>query len=91
MSPKQRDLARHALGLPNPRRCSYRNHFVAGPGHADYQDWMVMTIRGDAKRRVGDPITGGDDLFTLTQAGAERALDPGETLDPEDFPACSSP
>jgi hypothetical protein len=87
MSPKQRDLARHALGLPNVLRRSHRNHFVAGPDHDDYQDWMVLVVRGDAKRRLGNPLTGGDDLFTLTRAGAERALDPGESLDPEDFPS----
>ncbi len=30
LTPKQRELARHALGLPNKMRMSYRNRFVAG-------------------------------------------------------------
>lgn len=81
------DLARHALGLPNPRKRSYRNHFVAGPGHDDYEDWMVMVGMGVAMRRHGDAMTGGDDLFFLTRNGAHAALKKGESLDPEDFPA----
>ena len=42
--------ARHA-GLPNDRKVSYRNHFVAGPGHSDYQDWLEMVEARLAKRR----------------------------------------
>lgn len=33
-----------------------------------------------------DELTGGDDLFRLTVAGARAALQPGERLCPEDFP-----
>ena len=35
MSAAQIELARHALGLPNKMRMSYRNRFVAGHGHVD--------------------------------------------------------
>ncbi|MDI9847337.1 hypothetical protein QM467_04590 [Rhodoblastus sp. 17X3] len=87
MSPEQRELARHALGLPNPRRKSYRNHFVTGPGGDDYAIWMAMVGEGYARRRAGNELTGGDDLFTLTQTGAEAALNAHEKLDAEDFPA----
>ncbi|CUA90167.1 hypothetical protein Ga0061061_11193 [Chelatococcus sambhunathii] len=88
LTERQRHLARHALGLPNRSRRSYRNHFVAGPGHGDYDDWMAMVSAGAARRRDGStsPLTGGDDLFWLTADGARAGLARGEKLDPEDFP-----
>lgn len=86
MSPEQRELARHALGLPNKRRRSYRNHFVTGEGSTDHPHWVAMVGAGEAWRRPGSPLTGGDDLFGLTRLGAEAALDKREGLDPEDFP-----
>lgn len=87
MTPAQKELARHALGLPNARRLSYRNHFVAGEGHGDFTNWLAMVEAGEAKRRKGNALTGGDDLFWLTKAGAEAALNSRERLDPEDFPS----
>lgn len=80
MTPTQRELARHALGLPNKMRKSYRNRFVAGAGHGDYGDWTQMAADGNAEMRVGDS------LFWLTEQGARQALDQGEVLDEEDFP-----
>jgi hypothetical protein len=87
MNEKQIELARHALGLNGKARCSYRNYFSAGPGHSDYLDWLAMVEVGDARRRESVKGFGGDDLFHLTKAGAEKALLPGERLDPDDFPA----
>ena len=86
LSLAQRDLARHALGLPNKARKSYRNHFVCGPGHDDFDNWVAMVAEGAAKRRAGSALTGGDDLFRLTRGGAEAALNKGERLDAEDSP-----
>lgn len=86
MDTASRELARHALGLPNRRRKSYRNHFVAGDGHSDWVRWNEMVASGFAIRRKGGPLTGGDDLFRLTKVGALAALDKGESLCPEDFP-----
>lgn len=86
LTDKQRELARHALGLPNARRQSYRNHFVTGPGSSDYVAWQAMVAAGFATRRAGSPLTGGDDLFRLNRAGAELALIGRERLCPEDFP-----
>ena len=85
MTPVQRDLARHALGLPNKRNRSYRNHFVTGEGCDDHKHWLELVSVGFAKRRKGSALTGGDDLFLLTKTGATDALAPGESLDPEDF------
>jgi hypothetical protein len=83
MTETQRELARHALGLGNGRVRSYRNHFVTGPGSTDHPHWLAMVEAGYATRRAGSELTGGDDLFMLTNAGAEEALDPGELLDRE--------
>jgi hypothetical protein len=85
MTPEQIDLARHALGLPNARRRSYRNHFVTGPGTADYEHWKAMVSAGLATRHPPSQITGGDDWFRLTHEGALQALRAGERLDAEDF------
>lgn len=82
---KQRDLIRHALGLTR-QRISYRNHFVTGEGSDDYPEWMKMVEIGAARRRKGNAITGGDDVFYVTWAGANVAKNENERLDTEDFP-----
>ncbi|MER8591490.1 hypothetical protein NKH33_07785 [Mesorhizobium sp. M1182] len=89
MTPAQKDLARHALGLPNRQRRSYRNHFVTGSGGNDHREWMALVEAGHAWRRAGSELTGGSDLFRLTRAGAELVLEKRESLDPEAFPAVS--
>lgn len=89
MTFEQKELARHALGLPNKKRTSYRNHFVTGPGTEDYEPWMQMVMDGNANHRNATQmgwVTGNMDLFWLTRRGAELALGPNEDLDPEDFP-----
>lgn len=86
MTPEQRDLARHALGLDGRRKRSYRNYFVTGSGASDHAAWMAMRDAGLAWRRQVNQLTGGDDLFGLTLNGARAALEPGETLCSEDFP-----
>lgn len=82
LTPSERDLARHALGLPNSRRRSYRNRYFAPPGSESHVIWSALVARGLAEmsRRPRN------DFFCLTRVGAEAALEPGETLDPEDFP-----
>lgn len=86
MTEEQRELARHALGLRNGKKASYRNHFVCGPGHSDFDNWQAMTDAGQAKRHGPKALFGGDYCFVLTAAGAQAVLEPGERLDPEDFP-----
>lgn len=78
MKPRQIELARHALGLKQGSRVSYRNYFAADEGHADYRDWMAMV--------AGDYAVHGTRAFGLTLKGARAALLPGEQLSPEDFP-----
>lgn len=86
MTPEQRELARHALGLPNDRNMSYRNRFCAGTGHDDLPDWCAMVFRGWAAASAPQKSLGGDRMFWLTMDGANLAINPGERLDPEDFP-----
>lgn len=86
MTPAQIELARHALGLGNGRKVSYRNHYVTGPGGDDYDNWQAMVSAGLARRRDGNQLSGGDDVFWLTETGARGALKPREKLDPKDFP-----
>ena len=82
MTPAQKKLARHALGLDSPgaRGRSYRNRFFCGVTHHDWQD---MVRAGYAKHNGG---VGHESMFYLTEAGARAALNRGEKLDPEDFP-----
>jgi len=83
-------LARHALGLVDGRKVSYRNHFVCGPGHSDFDKWERMVVIGDARRFGPSPLYGGDYMFRLTHKGARSVLREGERLDPEDFPEAAT-
>ena len=85
MTDDLRELARHALGLPNDLPRSYRNRFVTGPG-GDGHAWDRLVTAGLAKKRSGETLPfGGSDFYWLTREGAVSALEPGETLCPEDF------
>ncbi len=86
MTETQKELARHALGLPNKRRKSYRNHYVVRGCGDDHVQWMEMVSSGEARRWPPSELTGGDDLFRLTRSGAMCALLPRERLSAEDFP-----
>jgi len=82
---EQRELARHALGLPNDRRRSYRNRYYVAPGAPAWWSWRALVDAGLALFEAG-PACRGSDLFMLTRTGAEAALAPSESLDLEDFP-----
>lgn len=65
-------ILRHAFGVGDGGlEHRYRNHFVTGEGGADHQHCMVLVARGYMVHRAGNPITGGDDLFMVTDAGRE--------------------
>jgi hypothetical protein len=85
VTPKQRELIRHALGLPNDRNESYRNHFCAGLGHDDWKDWLDMVARGLAVRRESGNW-GGDSMFHVKLETALFVREPHEHLSPEDVP-----
>ncbi len=80
----QRAMARHALGLTDGRKVSYRNRYVVGIGTTQEAEWNALVQVGGAERgQNGIAVVG----FCLTAAGANAALDRGESLDCEDFPA----
>jgi hypothetical protein len=84
MTPKQKKLAREALGLPNRRRTSCRNFFVAARESGGPSDtWFRMVDAGYAVsgRPYQETI-----VFHLTPPGALQVLEEGEALDPDDFP-----
>lgn len=89
LTPRERELARHALGLPNERRQSSRNRFYAPVGSEQNEMLSRLVPQGLCECRrsvVIRPRRVKHDFFTLTRAGAEAALEAGETLDEEDFP-----
>lgn len=90
MTPKQIELARHALGFREEVRKSYRNHFCAGDDHPDFPDWLALVEAGDALAHRPPGFDGKYHIFHLTRQGAEKVLLPGERLDPEDFPGWST-
>ena len=83
MTRRQRQLARHALGLPNRHRTSFRNYYLAAYAPGVYDVWSAMEDAGLAE---GGAIRNGARPFWLTHKGALAALETGETLCPEDFP-----
>ncbi len=88
LSERERYLARSALGLQyNDQKRSYRNGFVIPVGSDDFIVWCRMEDRGLAEGFVGNPHKMW--CFRMTRLGAEAALRPGESLDPEDFPAAT--
>lgn len=83
MTPRQRALARHALGLPNRKNKSYRNRFYIHPHGEDFSNWEDMQMRGEAF--TADILNNEDHLFCLTLKGAKIVLEGKEELDTEDF------
>lgn len=82
VTPAQIKLARHALGLPNDRKRSYRNRYFTPIGSAAYVEWCDMVADGKARgKEDGSPQA----FFWLRVEGATEACEPGETLDMEDF------
>lgn len=83
MNPKQLEMARHALGFPNKKNTSNRNHYCVGSGCDGHEEWMDLVSGGMAVRRTG-PLWGGDDMFHLTLRGALMARGPKEHISREE-------
>lgn len=87
---KQREMARHALGLDYHQmpKVSFRNRYVCPE---DNEHWQDMVSKGYAIFAPAAKVPfGGNAIFYLTRKGAELALDKGDSLDPEDFPPISA-
>jgi hypothetical protein len=72
LSDEKRHILRHALGLERGSR-EYRNHFVTGPGSSDYANCEDLVGAGLMTKRPGHALSGGDPVYTVTEAGKMAA------------------
>jgi hypothetical protein len=76
----QLHILQHAIGAdehgrPKSKTPGYhRNHFVTGEGSKDFADCVALVERGWMSRTPGNAITGGADVFRVTEAG-RRGID----------------
>lgn len=61
---------KHALGAGKGRP-GWRNYFVTGPGSDDYDDCEALVAAGLMKKRSGGPLSGGDPVYSVTDAGQD--------------------
>lgn len=69
----QREILRHALGLGR-NSDAYRNYFVTGPGSDDYADCEALVAAGLMTKRSGGPLSGGDPVYRVTDAGQDALV-----------------
>lgn len=71
---KRLAILRHSLGLKSDGTGrAYRNHFVTGPGSDDYDACMALVASGHMTRRAGNTLSGGNDIFFVTESGRAAA------------------
>lgn len=76
VTPYQLQLLHHTLGVNPERRNSYRNHFVAGPGHQDMEHLEVLVATGYMTRGYRPAFLEDDDVvFQCTDTGRTYALE----------------
>lgn len=64
------EILRHTIGADKyGNRRSDRNYFITGPRTTDYPACVDLVERGLMCRTPGNEITGGSDVFRLTDAG----------------------
>jgi hypothetical protein len=62
-------ILQHSLGVDQfGRGRQYRDHFVAGPGHEDYETCVGATAKG-LMRHFEQPNVVGGHIFIVTDAG----------------------
>lgn len=70
VDPRELHILQHALGVDQyGRGDQYRSHFVTGDGSDDHPACMSLVAAGLMRRHAGSEMTGGDDLFRVTEAG----------------------
>lgn len=76
ISQQQLDLLHHTLGLRPDQRKSYRNHYVAGPGHYAMPDLeALVTLELMARGRTPAFCDPTDVVFHVTEEGERYALE----------------
>jgi len=76
LDPKMLHVLRHSLGIGEQGRGAiYRNHFVAGAGSADHETCLHLVSLGYMHHRANwsSALTGGDDLFVVSDEGKRAA------------------
>lgn len=69
-------ILQHSLGLDEfARGVPYRNHFVTGPGSDGHALCVAMIEQGLMTRTKGNAITGGADVFRVTDAGRRYVVE----------------
>lgn len=67
------EILQHALGLRQHGDRAYRNHYVTGPGSADFDSCRELVNAGLMIDRGTGELFGGGRCFTVTAAGREIA------------------
>ena len=90
MTPKQREIMKHALGVGRGSP-GWRNHFVTGPGSDDYADCEALVAAGLMTKRSGGPLSGGDPVYRVTDAGQDALVGRPKTPNaPHEGPGAAS-
>jgi len=83
MDAQQLHILRHALGVGETGHGTpSRKHFVTGEGSDDYASCLALVSSGHMERHRGSLLTGGGDLFLVTDLGAQAAIRPRPRLTP---------
>jgi hypothetical protein len=81
MSAVQLHILQHALGLnefglpKDGQRAGHRNYFVTGEGSTDFPHCVALVQQGLMTQTHGNSITGGDDVFRVTEAGKQHVAE----------------
>ena len=73
-SAEQLHILRHSLGI-NHGDEMYRNHFCTNEATVDWPHCTALVEMGLMTRQKGGTLTGGDDVFFVTDEGKQVALD----------------
>jgi hypothetical protein len=66
---RQLGLMRHALGISEDTRTSYRNYFAASPNCDDHAEWLTMVENGYATNHGPKPHYADLVFFSVTEKG----------------------
>lgn len=67
---EQLSILQHSLGVDQHGQGSqFRNHFCTGPGTTDYPRCQALAAQGLMTQRAGNTLSGGSDIFMVTDAG----------------------
>ena len=71
---EQVHILKHSLGLAYGEEM-YRNHFCTNEGTVDWPHCLALVDMGLMERRKGGILTGGGDVFYVTERGKDVAVE----------------